>query len=133
METGFNNQKYKRANDNFCLFHYKRMRIKSFHFHLNINYYTSRCGLQQNTFYGFENDKLVEVVQCSFYVHDQKWAFVELVEPVEDDAVDVRKMEIYSFENHWKSLEKIRNVVRITETKLNTYNLYIQGDPKNFL
>ena len=111
-ETSFKTNKYTRANYNFCLVNYKRMRMKQFHLHTNVNYYTAKCRLQhQSTFYGFQSGHLVEVVKCPFYVHAQKWTFEKLLEKDEDDAiVDVRKLELYSFENHWNSLQKLRSV-----------------------
>ena len=78
---------------------------------MKVNYYISKCGFQQQQkiFYGFQNGQLVEVVNCQFYVHDQKWTFDEFVEPNEDDTiVGVRKLEIFSFEDHWKSLKTLR-------------------------
>ena len=67
-EENFKNHDYKRANDNFCLLNYKRMRMRKFHLHLKVNYYISKCGFQQhqNIFYGFQNGQLVEIVNCQF-------------------------------------------------------------------
>ena len=63
-EKSFKNNKFKKARENFCLLHYKRMRMRAFHLKTKVEYYTPKCRIEQkNIFYGFENGYFVEMLQ----------------------------------------------------------------------
>ena len=64
IENSFKSNEFKKARENFCLFHYKKMRMKDFHLKTEVEYYIPKCRIEQkNTFYGFENGCFVEMLQ----------------------------------------------------------------------
>ena len=112
-ETNFKSKRFKREKTNFCLFNYKKIRMREFHTQTNVKYYTQKCRFQQkNLFYGFKNNDLVEIIHCQSYVYDQKWAFEKFLEfEYRTKTLNIeQKLEIYTYENHYKSFEQIRFV-----------------------
>ena len=82
LEGSFEKSRFIRAQSNFCLMNYIRMQRKEFKLQTKLKYYTQKCGFKKkyNIFYGFQNEKLVEIIDCQFFAFDQKWTFEELEE-----------------------------------------------------
>ena len=99
--------------------------MREFHTQTNVKYYTQKCRFQQeNLFYGFKNNDLVEIIHCQSYVYDQKWTFEKFLEESEDPILNIeQKLEIYTYENHYKFFEQIR-FVHIILKSVDAYCFY---------
>ena len=138
-ETNFKSKRFKREKTNFCLFNYKKIRMREFHTQTNVKYYTQKCRFQQkNLFYGFKNNDLVEIIHCQSYVYDIKWTFEKFLEEEIQQIIEYKtktgtflnteqKLEIYTYENHYKSFEQIRLEFFL---HMNTYITYTRCPKK---
>ena len=99
QEKHFSDNKFVRAQENFCILNYERERIKQFHFKSNVRYYNSRCGnLENYVYFGFSNGSLTDIVRCQHFMPDQRWNFANFEQfDLADVQLFLRKFIQFTF------------------------------------
>ena len=99
QEKQFSENKFVRAQDNFCIVHFERKRIRQFHLKSDVSYYNPRCGnVNNHVYFGFSNGSLTDIVKCPHFTPDQRWSFANFEQfDLEDVQLFLRKFVHFTF------------------------------------
>ena len=99
QEKQFSENKFVRAQNNFCIVNFDRERIRQFHFKGDVSYYNSRCGnVNDHVYFGFSNGSLTDIVKCPHFVPEQRWSFANFEQfDLADVQLFLRKFVQFTF------------------------------------